>query len=211
LAAQTTPPATHAGYIIGSIFMFRGSPSLLALLGMAAVAGLQNRQSMNGSLRNADPNQGGAPDPWGRHGLHGSGFGSGFGGVFPGGMGGGFVLDLGDLLAGKPRGAVVSGGLADLLRQFESAGHGRAAESWVSEGPNQPIEPDEVEQVISDDLLAELEQRTGLPRKEIVARLATGLPETVNQLTPQGRVPTEKEAEQFVIGPDTVELKEPGS
>jgi uncharacterized protein YidB (DUF937 family) len=68
-----------------------------------------------------------------------------------------------------------------------------------------------VEQAISDDLLTELEQRTGLPRAEILERLATGLPEVVNQLTPQGRVPTTQEAEQFVIGPDSVELKEPGS
>ncbi len=189
--------------------MFRGSPSLLALLGMV-VAGLQNRQSRHDPMRNADPDQGAASDPWSGQTLRGSGIGSGFGAVFPGGMGG-FVFDLGDLLGGQPRGAIMSGGLADLLERFQSAGHGRAAESWVSDGPNQPIKPEEVEQVFSDDLLAELEQRTGLPRKEIVARLATGLPETVNQLTPQGRVPTEKEAEQFVIGPNSVELKEPGS
>ena len=62
-----------------------------------------------------------------------------------------------------------------------------------------------------DDLLLELEKRTGLPRAEIVERLATGLPETVNKLTPQGRVPTEAESEHFIIGPDSVELKEPGS
>ena len=106
---------------------------------------------------------------------------------------------------------VAAGGLGDLLEQFQTAGYGQAAQSWVSDEPNQPVEPGAVEQALDEDLLLELERRTGLPRAEIVERLATGLPETVNQLTPQGRVPTEAEAEQFIVGPDAVELKEPGS
>ena len=186
--------------------MLRGNPSLLALLGLAAVAGLQHRGRINEALNTTDPDQEGSPGPWG-----GSHFqNSGFGGVFPRGMGGGFVFDLSDLFGGRPPGTVAAGGLVDLLERFQTAGYGQAAQSWVSDEPNQPVEPGEVEQALDEDLL-ELERRTGLPRAEIVERLATGLPETVNQLTPQGRVPTEAEAEQFVIGPDAVELKEPGS
>jgi len=194
--------------------MLRGNPSLLALLGLAAVAGFQNRGRINEALNSANPDQGGsggAPGPWGGSGAEGRGFGGGFGGVFPGGVGGGFVFDLSDLFGGRPPGVIASGGLGDLLEQFQTAGYGQAAQSWVSDQPNQPVDPGVVEQAISEDLLLELEQRTGLPRAEIVERLATGLPETVNQLTPQGRVPTEVEAEQFIVGPDTVELKEPGS
>ena len=194
--------------------MLRGNPSLLALLGMAAVAGLQNRGRINEALNSTDPERegsGGSGGPWGGSGLEGRGFGGGFGGVFPGGMGGGFVFDLSDLFGGRPPGVVAAGGLGDLIEQFETAGYGQAAQSWVSGEPNQPVEPGAVEQALDEDLLLELERRTGLPRTEIVERLATGLPETVNQLTPQGRVPTEAEAEQFFIGPDAVELKEPGS
>ena len=186
--------------------MLRGNPSLLALLGMAAVAGLQNRGRTTETQTNADPDQGDSSGPWGESQL-----GGGFGGVFPGGAGGGFVFDLSDLLGGRSPGVVASGGLGDLMDRFQGAGSGQAAQSWVSDGPNQPVGPGEVEQAISEDLFLELEQRTGLPRAEIVERLAAGLPETVNQLTPQGRVPTEAEAEQFVMGPDGVELKEPGS
>lgn len=191
--------------------MFRGNPSLLALLGLAAVAGLQNRGRMNERLNDAGPEQGGSSGPWGGHRFESGGFGGGFGGVFPGGVGGDFVFDLSDLLHGQPRGAVVSGGLTDLIHQLQAVGYGGAAQSWVSNGPNQPVKPSEVEQAISDDLLIELERRTGLPRAEIVERLATELPETVDQLTPQGRVPTDTEAEHFIVGPDAVELKEPGT
>ncbi len=191
--------------------MFRGNPSLLALLGLAAAAGLQSRGRTSTSPNDVDPHQGASSGPWGGMQIGGGGIGSGFGGVFPGGVGGGFMFDLGDLLGGRHPGVVASGGLGDLIDQFQRAGRGQAAESWVSDEPNQALGPSEVEQAISDDLLAELERRTGLPRAEVVERLATGLPEVVNQLTPQGRVPTTEEAEQFVIGPDSVELKEPGS
>ncbi len=187
--------------------MLRGNPSLLALLGMAAVAGLQNRGRTSETRDDPGPDQGDASGSWGG----GQFGGGGFGGVFPGGAGGGFVFDLSDLLGGRPAGVVASGGLGDLLDQFQGAGYGQAAHSWVSDEPNQPVGPSEVEQTISEDLLLELERRTGLPRAEIVERLAAGLPETVNQLTPQGRVPTEAEAEQFVVGPNGVEQKEPGA
>ena len=191
--------------------MPRGTPSLLALLGLAAAAGLQDRGRPNQTSNTADPDQEGSSGSWAGRQIGGGGFSGGFGGVFPGGAAGGIVLDLSDLLGGRPAGVVASGGLRDLINQFQSAGYGQAAQSWVSDEPNQPLGPGEVEQVISADLLLELEQRTGLRRDEIVERLATGLPETVNQLTPQGRVPTEAEAEQLIIGPDYVELKEPGS
>lgn len=186
--------------------MFRGNPSLLALLGLAAAAGLQNRGRMSGTPSNDGLGQGQSPGPW-----TGSGIGGGFGGISPGGLGGGFVFDLGDLLGGRPPGVVAAGGLGDLLQQFQAAGYGQAADSWVSSEPNAPVEVGAVEQALDEPLLRELEQRTGLPRAEILERLATGLPETVNQLTPEGRVPTEAEAEQFIVGPDTVELKEPGT
>ena len=191
--------------------MFRGTPSLLALLGLAAAAGLQNRSRMTAMQDNADPDQGRSPGPWSGSTFGSGEFGGGFGGVFPGGMGGGFVFNLSDLFGGRSHGAVVSGGLGDLLQQFETAGQSQKAQSWVSNGPNQLVGAGELEQVLSEDLLSDLEQRTGLPRAELLQRLANGLPETVNRLTPQGRVPTETEAEHFILGPDVVELKEPGS
>lgn len=77
---------------------------------------------------------------------------------------------------GPSPGVAAAGGLGDLLDQFQAGGHGRAAQSWVSDEPNQPVEPGAVEQAISEDLLLELEQRTGLPRAEILERLATGCP-----------------------------------
>ena len=40
-------------------------------------------------------------------------------------------------------------------------------------------------------------RQTGLTREELLARLKSVLPEAVDKLTPQGRLPTEEETSQW--------------
>ena len=69
-------------------------------------------------------------------------------------------------------GSGLSGGLGDLLNSFKTAGHGAVADSWVTPGvPTQGLTPDQVEQAVGQDNLAELSQRTGLSREELLKRL----------------------------------------
>jgi uncharacterized protein YidB (DUF937 family) len=182
--------------------MPRGNPSLIALLGLAAVAGYQHRDRINEMLNNARQAQAG--------GSRGTGLGGGgFGGGQSGGSGD-FLSELGGLFGPGRSGGALSGGLGELLGRFQSSGRGQVAQSWVADGPNEPLRGGDVEEVIGDDLLRDLQERTGLSRTELVERLSTALPETVNHLTPQGRLPTETEAEEFLVGPDAVQLREPG-
>jgi uncharacterized protein YidB (DUF937 family) len=92
----------------------------------------------------------------------------------------------------------LSGGLGDLVERFRQSGQAEAAESWVRKGPNQPIAPDELERAIGPDVLATLSQQTGLSRQELLSRLTRTLPEAVDELTPEGRVPTENEAARLL-------------
>ena len=185
--------------------MPRGNPALIALLGVVAVAGFQNRDKIGEMLDNARQAQGASAGP-------GPG-GSVLGGTRPGGMGGGLLSELGGLFgAGRSGGTQsggLSGGLGDLVSRFRAAGHGQAAESWVSNQPNQPVGSNDVEHVIGDDLLAELQEKTGLSRADLVERLATALPDTVHHLTPQGRLPTDQEAEALLTSSGEVILPEP--
>jgi len=48
---------------------------------------------------------------------------------------------LGGLLGGAAAGSVLSGGLNDLLKQFQQAGQGSAVNSWVGNGPTRPFRP----------------------------------------------------------------------
>ena len=108
-----------------------------------------------------------------------------FGDLLKGGLGG--------LLAGGAAGGVLSGGLNDLLKQFQQSGHGEVANSWVSTAPNKTISPDELAKALGADQINTLMAQTGMSRAELLAGLSQHLPEVVNELTPQGRLPTEQE------------------
>jgi uncharacterized protein YidB (DUF937 family) len=68
------------------------------------------------------------------------------------------------------------------------------AQSWVRQGPNRSISPDELEEAIGSDILNALSEQTKLPREEILARLSRQLPDAVDKYTPDGRVPAASEA-----------------
>jgi uncharacterized protein YidB (DUF937 family) len=92
-------------------------------------------------------------------------------------------------LAGTSAVGLLGGGLGSLLDSFRQAGQGDAADSWVSKGPNKPIEPPQIKQAIGADVLSELSQRTGLSEEAILTRLSQRLPEAVDKYTPDGRLP----------------------
>ncbi|CAN7702163.1 YidB family protein [Mesorhizobium amorphae] len=79
--------------------------------------------------------------------------------------------------------------LGDILDRFRTAGAGAKVDSWVGSGPNQPIEPRDVETAIDEETLTSLSMQTGLSRDELIARITKDLPEAVNKLTPDGELP----------------------
>lgn len=105
---------------------------------------------------------------------------------------------LGGLLAGGAAGSVLSGGLGDLLKQFEQAGHGDIAKSWIGTGPNKQITPADIEKALGREKVDTLAEQAGLSRVALLSGLSEQLPEMVDKLTPQGRLPTEEEASRWV-------------
>jgi uncharacterized protein YidB (DUF937 family) len=112
--------------------------------------------------------------------------------------GGGLGGLLGGLLAGGAAGSILSGGLGDLLNQFQQAGHGDTANSWVSPGPNKQVSPNDLANALGADQISLLSQQSGLSRDELLEGLSRYLPDVVNQLTPDGRLPTEHEASRWI-------------
>lgn len=105
---------------------------------------------------------------------------------------------LGGLLAGGAIGSVLSGGLGDLMRQLQANGLGDAANSWVGHGPNQQIGPNDLANALGADQINLLSQRTGLSRDQLLDEISQHLPGAVDQLTPDGRVPTEEEVSRWI-------------
>ncbi len=87
-------------------------------------------------------------------------------------------------------GRMMPGGIQGLLGRFESAGLGHIVQSWIGKGPNQPINEDQVQQVVGDEGLQQLSSKSGLPVPEVRSHLTGLLPTLVDKLTPDGKVPS---------------------
>ncbi|MCP8941038.1 YidB family protein [Alsobacter sp. SYSU M60028] len=172
--------------------MSRDFPSMTALLGLLAVAGFQNRDKiaeMLGGSQSSNPNAvGQGEQQGGLGGLLGNLTGGGLGTAGQGNPQGGLGGLLGGLMGGGI-GSLLNGGLGELVERFNQNGQGDVAQSWVSRGPNQPIQPDQLEQAIGPDVLETVAQQTGLSREDLLTRLSTTLPEAVDKFTPDGRLP----------------------
>ena len=176
--------------------------ALIAYKGYQHLSGGQQAPSTPASPRFPDRNNMDA-----NAGAPGGGLGDILGGLLGGGRGGaGGAGGLGDLLkgglggalAGGAAGSILSGGLGSLLEQVQQRGQGQAAQSWVGKGPNQDISESDLAKSIGIDDIDAVASHTGLSRDELLSGLRRELPQAVDQLTPEGRLPTEQEASRWV-------------
>lgn len=169
--------------------MSQNSSRWIALLGLLAVAGYQNRDKIGQVL--GQLGGGGQPagnPPSGPTPLPGTT-------AAPSQQaGGGLLGGLRDMLGGATAGAgTLTGGLNDILERFNNAGHGDVAQSWVQDGPSREPSTGALESTLGEDAISALTRQTGLSRDELLARLKSVLPQAVDHLTPDGRVPSEAE------------------
>ena len=87
------------------------------------------------------------------------------------------------------------GGLAEIIGAFTKGGLGDVASSWVGGGPNKPVDPGALANVLGPAVLGQFAQRAGVGAQEAPSVLASILPELVNHLTPKGQVPPGNELE----------------
>jgi uncharacterized protein YidB (DUF937 family) len=104
---------------------------------------------------------------------------------------------LGGLLAGGAAGSILTGGLNDLLKQLQQSGQGEAVDSWVGSGPNKAIAPKDLANALGSDKVNALLAQTGMSRDELLNALSQYVPQAVDRLTPQGRLPTEQEVQRM--------------
>jgi uncharacterized protein YidB (DUF937 family) len=153
------------------------SPVTMAILGLLAYKALKSFTGQPGTAASAP----GAPAPTQA---------GGSGDILKGGLGG--------LLAGGAAGSVLSGGLNDLLKQFQQAGQGDVTKSWVGTGPNKTISPDDLAKALGGDQISALSAHSGMSRDDLLASLSQYLPQAVDHLTPNGRMPTDQEVSRFL-------------
>ena len=90
------------------------------------------------------------------------------------------------------------GGLADVIGAFNKGGLGDVMSSWVSGGPNKPVDPGALANVLGPDVLGQFARQAGIGHGDASSVLASILPELVNQMTPQGKVPQGNDLESTI-------------
>jgi uncharacterized protein YidB (DUF937 family) len=82
------------------------------------------------------------------------------------------------------------GGLQNIANQFEKNGFGDTMKSWISQGQNLPITADQIRQALGSDKVKELAAKMGLPADKIADLLAQHLPQAIDKVTPDGKLPS---------------------
>ncbi len=73
--------------------------------------------------------------------------------------------------------------------RFEQQGLGHIAQSWVGDGPNHPVAPEQVQAVLGNDQIQSMANQTGMQPADVLSELARLLPGVVDRLTQGGQTP----------------------
>lgn len=96
---------------------------------------------------------------------------------------GGLPSILSQILGRTDLGGV--GGLVDALRR---GGLDQQVGSWLGQGANMPVSPDQLRNALGSSDLARMAQEAGLPLDQLLAILAQHLPQTIDQMSPHGHL-----------------------
>ena len=97
-----------------------------------------------------------------------------------------------NMLGGGQQGGMgMGGGLGGLLAVLQQAALGDVAQSWVGNGANQPISPHQLQSAFGDEQIQSMAAQSGMAPHDFLAQLSQHLPNVVNGLTPNGRLPDE--------------------
>ncbi|MDH2272763.1 YidB family protein [Moraxella porci] len=88
-----------------------------------------------------------------------------------------------------------NGGLSGVLGKFSNNGMGNKAQSWVNiDVDNDGIDAGDIQRLFGDQEIQAACAQTGASESEVCQGIAELLPKVVNDLTPQGDLSTEQEA-----------------
>lgn len=81
-------------------------------------------------------------------------------------------------------------GLTGLMEKFNSAGLSETVQSWIATGENLPISADTIQKVLGSTQVQSIAAQFGVDPQQISNQLASGLPKIIDQLSPNGQIPS---------------------
>lgn len=85
------------------------------------------------------------------------------------------------------------GNLGNLIEKFQKNGQGDVINSWIGGGQNREISPGSLGDILGQGTLSDLARKAGVNEQDLLGQLAQALPGLINNLTPDGRMPTLEE------------------
>jgi uncharacterized protein YidB (DUF937 family) len=82
-----------------------------------------------------------------------------------------------------------TGGLLGLVNTLRQLGLNDVVSSWISTGENKPISPEQVQNALGEGQINQMAQNMGVSRQEVSTGLAGLLPQLIDKLTPDGKLP----------------------
>lgn len=83
-----------------------------------------------------------------------------------------------------------NGGVEGLVAKFKAAGFENVIQSWVSNGTNLSITPEQINTILGSSQIQSLAAKFGFDAKAVSSTLATGLPMFIDKLSPEGKIPS---------------------
>jgi uncharacterized protein YidB (DUF937 family) len=100
------------------------------------------------------------------------------------------------MLAPVLAGLLKNGGLSKVLSGLQANGLSSQADSWVSTGPNEAIDPRDVESALGDQV-GQVADQLGIDNAQASELLAGILPDLVNNVTPDGELPGDDDLDRL--------------
>jgi uncharacterized protein YidB (DUF937 family) len=137
----------------------------------------------------------------GAGGLEGGGLGDLLGGILGGGGGRGGGAALGGspmlrMLLPLVASLLMNGGLQRILGRLQQSGKGAKGQSWVSGGPNEPVDASDIRDALDEEELRTIARQLGVSEDEAAEAVAQVLPDVVDQATPEGELRDDAELDR---------------
>ncbi len=82
-----------------------------------------------------------------------------------------------------------TGGLSGLIEKFQKNGLGEVVSSWIGTGANQPISANQISNALGTENITQMASNAGVSENQMSDGLASIIPQIIDKLTPDGKVP----------------------
>jgi uncharacterized protein YidB (DUF937 family) len=80
--------------------------------------------------------------------------------------------------------------LSSITQKFRESGLDEQVSSWISKGQNLPVVGDQIERALGNETVANIAAKLGISQDQAADEIAEAMPEVVDEMTPEGRLPS---------------------